>query len=520
MATVLGSRLHHQRSLKLAALEQFEVALRRSAELAASEGARDLVAWAKKYLPRYVPLEPCDLHRWLSSELGKMVEKRGTSLCCVAPRGYAKSTWVSIIYVLWCIVHHAEPFIVIASETAEQAQGFLHAVKSELESNAMIAADYPETAGAGTHWTQKQIVTRNGIRVRAIGAGGRIRGIRQREARPTLVIVDDPEGDASGFSAAIRIKINSWFFKAVSNVGSPATNYVVIGTLIHEDCLVGVLSRAAGWVTRTFRAVLRWPTRLDVWDAWERCLRDGDEAGAAFLEANRAAMLEGAEVLWPERETIVDLMTLRAKTTRASFLSEKQNEPIPPGAMRFSHEWFDGDDLWFDGPPENSIAFCAVDPCVGKKGTSGDLAAIVWCWWTRGDRHLYVDAILGRRPPSETNELLVELTEAHRFAWIAYESNGLQGELGADVQNRLVAARLAVPVFPVEHTVSKILRIDQLGPLLSNRNLKFRRRSEGAVALVKQLKYFAQPKLEPYDGPDALQMLVERVTGYLSAAFR
>lgn len=517
---VTGTRVQQQRRIGAGALRQFSLGLRRSAAVASTPSDRDLVAWAARYLPAYLEHIPCDFHHWLSAELAEMVEKRGTNLVVAAPRGSAKSTWVSIIFVLWSVCHHAEQFILIASETSEQAAAFLGAVKHELEENRLIAAAYDDVHGPGAKWTEKQILTKNGIRIRAIGAGGRIRGLRQREARPSLVIVDDPEGDLSGYSEALREKVRNWFNRAVKNVGSPITNFVVVGTMIHEECLVGHLATVPGWRSKVFRSVIRWPDKMDLWDDWERLLREDEGAAALFYADNREAMNDGAIVLWPERESILDLMRMRATGGRPAFLCEKQNEPIPPRAVRFNTEWFDGDDLWYDGPPEGSVCFAAVDPCVGKPKTQGDLAAVVWCFWKRGDRHLYIDAELGRRPASETNALVVDLAALYRFQFVTFESNGLQGELGMDLANRLVAAGVMVPVIPIEHTTPKLKRIEQLGPYLQGRNFKFRRRSAGSVALVKALKYFAHPKLEPYDGPDALAMLLKSVLGFLSDTMR
>ena len=515
---MVGSRVQQQRRLGASALSQFTTALRRSAAALSVPTERDLVAWAQRYLAIHVPLPPCEFHRWLSDELARAIDRRGTHLVVTAPRGTAKSTWVSILYVLWCICHHAEPFILLASESAEQAQGFLSAVKFELESNRPLAVAYPEVCGPGRVWSHKQIVTRNGIRVRAVGAGGRIRGLREREHRPTLVIVDDPEGDLSGYSEAIREKTWNWFTRAVEKIGGPDTNFVVIGTMIHEESLVAKLSATAGWRSKKFSSIVRWPDRMDLWDKWERILADDEEAARLFHVEHRAEMESGASVLWPERESLEQLMRLRATGGRPAFASEKQNEPVPPRAMKFAAEWFQGDDLWFEDPPEKSMAFCAVDPCVGKAGTQGDMAAIVWCWWKKGIPFLFIDAEIGRRPPPVVADMVVDLAPIHRFVFIAYESNGLQGENGVDLGRKLYSAGITTPVIPIEHHEPKLKRIEQLGPPLQQRRFKFRNRSPGAIALVKALKYFSHPKIEPYDGPDAMAMLVRAVEGYATGS--
>lgn len=481
---------------------------------AQQQQALDLVAWAKRFCPHHVPLEPSDFHVWIAQQLTECVRTRKMRICAVAPRGNAKSTWISILYPLFLICESLEPYILLVSDSAEQAQGFLEAIKHELEHNEAIATAYPTVAGAGPVWAVKTIVARNLVRVRAVGSQGRVRGLRSREKRPTLILVDDPEGDASTYSALIREKAWNWLTRAMDKVGAADANVVVAGTMLHEECVVGRLQKQAGWRSRTFRAIASWPRRMDLWDEWEKLLRDDEPAAAAFLEANHDAMHEGARVLWPQLEDLVALMRERARGGRAAFLAEKQNEPIPPRAVRFPSEWFEGDELWYAAPPEKALAFCAVDPCVGKRNTEGDLAAVVWCWWLDGDRHLYIDADLERRPPTATNELTVGLHSLHKFTACAYESNGFQGEVAEDLFRRASVAGLFLSVVPVEHQLPKLMRIEKLGPFLERRNFKFRRGSRGSEALVRHLRYFAHPKIEPYDGPDALEMLVDLVRTY------
>ena len=48
-------------------------------------------------------------------------------------------------------------------------------------------------------WSQKEIITRNGIKVLSLGVGQQLRGRRNKEFRPSLIILDDIEpGDGCG----------------------------------------------------------------------------------------------------------------------------------------------------------------------------------------------------------------------------------------------------------------------------------------------------------------------------------
>ena len=62
-------------------------------------------------------------------------------------------------------------------------------------------------------------------------------------------------------------------------------------------------------------------------------------------EENRAAMDEGAAVLWPDVEDLYTLMCLRVESGRPAFEREKQNSPVKCGAVRMARELFWRGDL-------------------------------------------------------------------------------------------------------------------------------------------------------------------------------
>jgi len=73
--------------------------------------------------------------------------------------------------------------------------------------------------GDGVKWAEEDIVTTTGIRISARGAGQSLRGLRQRAARPDLVIVDDLENDQDVENAESREKLLRWVKRAVLNLG-------------------------------------------------------------------------------------------------------------------------------------------------------------------------------------------------------------------------------------------------------------------------------------------------------------
>src|SRR5262249_6319429 len=153
---------------------------------------------------------------WLEEQLSGLHLQRGTKVNLIGPRGSAKSTIVTLAYVLQAAVEGWEPYIWIVSDTQRQAQTHLENVKAELAENSALAGDYPYAAGrpdggSKRRWQAGAIELANGVVIESYGTGQRIRGRRRRANRPTLIVCDDLQNDSHISSAAQRESSRSWF---------------------------------------------------------------------------------------------------------------------------------------------------------------------------------------------------------------------------------------------------------------------------------------------------------------------
>ena len=464
--------------------------------------------WARQHLPGYFSRPFSLFHHWLSGALRDLHRQRGTRLALVAPRGSAKSTWVSLAYPLWAAVHGHEPYIQLISDSQSQARLLLEALKREVEDNPALAEAYPAAAGPGRAWGQDRIRLANGVVVEALGTGAKIRGRRNRTERPSLIVVDDPENDGHVTSALQRERSWSWFNRAVANAGTPQTNVLVLGTALHRDCLVLRLTRTAGWQARTFRAIERWPDRTDLWREWEQIFTAVEDAARegkarAFYEAHAEEMSRGCVLLWPERESLYELMVHRTTIGHAAFESEKQANPINPEACEWPAEYFDGPGFWFEAWPRSlEIKTLALDPSKGKDAKQGDYSALVKLGMDRS-MVLYCEADLQRRPTPQIVADGVEMVREFQPLGFAIESNQFQELLCADFRQAGQEQRVLLPIIEFDNHVNKQVRIRRLGTYLSQRKLRFKSRSPGTALLVQQLKDF--PLGDHDDGPDALE---------------
>lgn len=470
-----------------------------------------LLDWGQRFFPHYFTVAPSKMHLELVHDLQWYHANRNIKSAVIAPRGGAKTTWVSKIYPLFCICHNLEKYILLIADSSEQACENLEAIRHELDENDMLAEAYPGICGAGPKWNQTQIITRNGIKVHAAGTGKRIRGRGHRASRPTLIIVDDLENDTAVLSGEQREKTMRWLERALIPAGSPSTNMLFVGTALHPEDALQQIRRRAGWRSKSYAALIREPTRQDLWDKWRYVFRDisippdeREEQCRQIYQDNRNAMDEGAELLWPERESLYDLMCWRETNGEIAFQAEKQGNAAATGATEFGSELF-ASSIWFDVWPEMTLTAMALDPSKGSNERN-DFSAFVWGGIGR-DGNIYVDADLQRR---DASQVVVDGLRIYRE--FQPQSFGLETVMFLQLFANLfdMEARrqgILLPITQIHPHESKLIRIRQLTPYLKSGRIRFRAGSRGAEELVSQLKVFPTGRHD--DGPDALHMMIE-----------
>ena len=461
----------------------------------------DLGFFARTYFPHYIQAEPSLLHDYLFNRLpGLARAKAGAKLAIAAPRGEAKSTIVSQIFVLWCVVTNQRHYVPIIMDAFEQAATMLEAIKAELEANARLKMDYPEACGQGRVWQAGVLVTVNNAKIQAFGSGKRMRGLRHGPYRPDLVICDDLENDENVRSPEQRDKLEGWLKKAVLKLGQAddTLDVIVIGTVLHYDSVLSRLLKNPLWESRTFKAILEWPHRMDLWDRWEEVLlNQGQDAALAFYRERQAEMDRGSVVSWPAQRPLLVLMRIRARDGHAAFDSELQNDPIssedaPFGTVTF---WVEHNPRW--------LYFGAVDPSLGKNNKGRDPSAILVGGFDRQTGVLdVVEASIAKRLPDKIIEDIIEFdSRYHCLVWLV-EAVQFQEFLRTELVKRSAQRGHPVPARAVTPHTDKNLRIESLQPHVANGLIRFHPRLK---TLLEQLRHW--PKADHDDGPDCLQML-------------
>ncbi|MDR1946447.1 MAG: phage terminase large subunit [Desulfovibrio sp.] len=465
----------------------------------------DFPFFRRLYFPHYVTEGAGDsvLHTALDAALPEMIDApEGGHLAVAAPRGEAKSTFVGLFFLLWCVVTGRRHYLLLIADTKEQAAALLEAAKAELEANPRLQNDFAEHCGQGRVWNVWTALTPSNVKLQALGAGKKMRGLRHGPRRPDLVILDDLENDENVVSPEQRDKLQSWLQKTVLNLGPPdgSLDIIYVGTILHYDSVLARTLNKPGWRALRFRALIEWPRDMTLWDQWEAVYAaEGPQAALKLYMARKADMDAGAVVSWPGMRNLYRLMLLRAEDHNA-FDSEQQNDPLAGDAAPFAnciHFWIERDPKW--------LFFGSIDPSMGKQGAGRDPSALLIGGYNRETMTLdVVEALIKKRHPDGIIQDAIALHRQYNCLIWAVEAVQFQ-EFFADVlMQKGLMQGVALPVRAIKVHTDKQLRIETLQPYMAAARIRVHHTQK---TLIDQLRHF--PMADHDDGPDALHQLWE-----------
>ena len=413
----------------------------------------------------------------------------------IAPRDHAKSSVVALCFVLYHIMVRfytgkSPSFVLLVGKTQEQAQLLLETIKDALD----YGLQFKKLFGYwGKHsarqWGSASVVLKDGTRILCRGTGQMVRGLKNINQRPTLIILDDPEDENNTkTNEAMETNLN-WMLRSLE----PAVDYgvggklIVIGTPIKGRCMVEVLAKMRGWHTRRYRALI---------DEGER---------------------ENWKSLWPERWTVERLLEKKAGLEDAGrlsvFYSEYQCQIIgdeealiQPKDIRWYRGYLeDGkmhiterDGVDYSQAPliEPVNVFVGVDPA-STVSQAADYSAIVGVAINAQKRRYVLPYFHKRVRPMVLANQIVEYFERNKPLKTRIESNGYQEML----RDYLKLHHPYIPGLEIREIArtKKSRRIESLQPFFARGEMYLH---NGMSELQQEL--IAYPRTEHDDLLDAL----------------
>lgn len=415
----------------------------------------NVLLMARYIFPHYTAIESPQFHH----DLIELLDARGNS-GIAAPRGHAKTTIASIVYLAWLVLYRREPFIMVGSETFGLAVMNVNALKMELAENEKIRAIYGRQES--DFWQDGQFITSGDVMVMAISYGGRVRGVKHRQHRPTFILLDDMENDKNVRSADQRQFMREWIVKAVLPALAKEGRVKIIGTILHSDSLLANII-----------------TGVDEFKSWLQ--------GSRLF---KALSIEGDQerALWPALYTLDELKRMRDDPTyehykgSLAFSQEMQNEPLSDVDRIFKATWIDGSvenplryslaermAHWRADNPEapesqtwitqNIVEIQAgVDPAISMK-TQADYWAMVTVGFDRKGEQWILDVIRTKEGDVERQaQIVIDNYLKWRHDKIKVESVAYQAGLFNLIKKIGAEQRVYPTIYPVIQDKDKVRR--------------------------------------------------------------
>jgi len=183
------------------------------------------------YFPHYITDPPALFHR----EMFSFTQRDDLKLIAImAFRGSGKSTIMNLSYALWSILgKFQKKFVVIVSQTRNQAEGHFSNIRYELQNNNQLRSDLGPFEISQDPYSV--LLKRFNAKIMFVSRGQSIRGMRHGPYRPSLIIMDDVEDSSLVESESDRNVTYNWFETEIMPTGDSHTTIVVLGNLLHDD---------------------------------------------------------------------------------------------------------------------------------------------------------------------------------------------------------------------------------------------------------------------------------------------
>lgn len=387
-------------------------------------GRTDPEWFCRYYLGHYFSSEGCAFHRELF-DLAFSVD----AFVGAAPREHAKSTIVSFARPIHAVCYQLAHFIVIFRDADGVAEIAVDDIRQEFESNERIREDFGDLVG-DRKWTGAQFVTSTDIEIMGRGRGSSARGLKHRQYRPDLVILDDIEDDEEVESKTQRDKLERWIKRVVLNLIGKTGKFFLIGTIMHHDAvLVRLLKQTDVFTTRVWKAIQ-----------------------------------ENGKPLWPAAWSLTRLAAKKAAIGARNFATEFMNDPANEEEQIFSGDFvrrFTDADV--AGLKMDEAA--AIDPAIGQKAKNDDTACIA-AGTANGNYYILRAKLKKLKIQAQVELVFATYREFPRILKFGFETVAYQSALKQLVDEESRRLNLQLPAVAVDDISSdKLKRISTLAPL-------------------------------------------------------
>jgi predicted phage terminase large subunit-like protein len=376
----------------------------------------------------------CHMEWW------ELCTSKHSKVAIAAPRRHAKSTAITLAYVLATVLFRERRYVLIISDTITQATQFLNDLKKELMDNDKIR-DLFQIKEFEKDTEDDVIVTcgdGHQFRISAKGSEQKMRGLKWNNKRPDLIVGDDLENDEIVMNPDRRNKFKRWFNGAV--IPSLSMNGVVriVGTILHEDSLLNNL------MPKEYdKDVVISPLKIS---------RNGKIRRPWHSIKYRAHTDDFDEILWPEKYTAEWFLAERQDFIDQGipdvYSQEYLNEPIDETVAYFKRADFKP--MSQEDKKNRMHIYITVDLAISEKETA-DYSVFMVCGIDENRMLHVLNVIRDRLDGRDIVDMLIALQKTYDPELVGIEEMQVSKAIGPFLREEMMRTGVYLNLIPLKH---------------------------------------------------------------------
>jgi len=346
-------------------------------------------------------------------------------------------------------------YIVLIKNNSTLAQNKLKEIENEFLSNPLISASLVRVEQQSTEVFSVDVKDSDGnimnVRIEAYGKGASIRGLANRDRRPKIVIIDDPQ-DLEDVKSEVTLENDwEWFLSDVMFLGSKSRIFL-IGNNLGEACIL------------------------------ERVVTNAKQLG---FRTSKVPEYDVASNLpfWPTKRTMEVILQEKEAYRQMGKIDIWMREKMCEASAEESRLIHRADIQWYSGLTIHKILptcniFMTIDPATSREKTSC-YRAIVINGCNPDNLWFIADVPYGRWDASELLDILfdkVRLYKGYNVPLVVGIEKGMYQQIMAPfIKQRMTKENCFFDIVEIEHAKvgSKLDRVKMLGPRFRSKQIWF-----------------------------------------------
>ena len=357
-------------------------------------------------------------------------------------RESAKTQYALRSFLLYSLMFPSElrDYIVIVKKNATLAKNLLREIEVESSSHPIIQANCKKVLEESGDVYSVDRVAEDGkiinVRIEAYGKGASIRGLANRDRRPRICIIDDPQDVEDAKSETVQFTDWEWFLSDVLFLGQHTRIFLIGNNLGEKSIIERVFNNAAK---------LRFKTE-------------------------KVKIITEGKSTWPEKYSLNDIEkekeAFREMGKLDVWLRERMCEAVSPETRTFDPN----DYRYFQAPlipkiVEKCNCFATLDPA-SSPDIKSCYRAIVVNAVNEDNIWNIVDVPYGRWDSVQLVNMIFEVVVKWRIKNFGIEKGMLEQILGPFIYKEMPIRGVYFNIIPLEHAKqgTKLERIKMLQP--------------------------------------------------------